>query len=287
MKYLIVALLLLSCGKKSIDPVRIEHAGLRAEIARIEPLLEWRCGLPTEPNRTDCSGDGISMAGRWFLDSGDTTRLPFVLASFGADNRPYRNSELPEYSGNSFSRDALMGILEITAATKDFAALDKLEDYTRRTGRLCPGDDRCDITPSMKLLMREARGYHPNALERAQDEVTIQAEALSTPPTYRTYLVLRKLRIKLETGNVTPGYQAAVDAIVKRFPQGIFQRIIAAKYRESESELNSAAEALEKCMSKWDNAGSDWIGNAIDKECADKSQGHELVAMAKWILKGE
>jgi len=59
------------------------------------------------------------------------------------------------------------------------------------------------------------------------------------------------------------------------------------KYRESESELNSAADALEKCMLKWDTAGSDWVGNAIDKECADKSQGHELVAMAKWILKGE
>jgi hypothetical protein len=208
-----------------------------------------------------------------------------VLASFGIDNRPYRNSEHPEYSGNSFSRDALMGILEITAATKDFSALDKLEDYTRRTGRLCTGDDRCDITPSMKLLMREARGYHPNALERAQDELTIQAEALSTPPTYRTYLVLRKLRIKLETGNVTPGYQVAVDAIVKRFPQGIFQRIIAAKYRESESELNSSADALERCMAKWDTAGSDWVGNAIDKECADKSQGAELVSLAKWIIR--
>jgi hypothetical protein len=178
-----------------------------------------------------------------------------------------------------------MGILEITAATKDFAALDKLEAYVAATGRLCPGDDRCDITPSMKLLMREARGYHPNALERAQDELTIQGEAVSNPPTYRTYLVLRKLRIKLDTGNVTAGYKAALDPIVKRFPQGIFQRIIAAKYRESEAELNSAAEALEKCMAKWTSAGQDWVGNAIDKECADKSQGHEITAMAKWILR--
>lgn len=285
MKLILAALLLVSCGKKSIDPVRIDHAGLRAQIARIEPLLEWRCGLPTEPNRSDCSGDAVSMAGMAAINGGFVEVYPHILASFGADNRPYRNSELPEYSGNSFSRDALMGILEITAATKDFAALDKLEDYTRRTGRLCPGDDRCDITPSMKLLMREARGYRPNALERAQDEVTIQAEALSTPPTYRTYLVLRKLRIKLETGNVTAGYQAAVDAIVKRFPQGIFQRIIAAKYRESESQLNSTADALERCMMKWDTAGSDWVGNAIDKECVDKSQGHEMVAMAKWIIR--
>ena len=285
MRLLIAALLLVSCGKKSIDPVRIEHAGLQAQVARIEPLLEWRCGLPTEPNRTDCSGDGISMAGRWFLDSGDVSRYPHVLASFGPDNRPYRNSDLPDYSGDSFSRDALMGILEITAATKDFAALDKLESYVAATGRLCPGDDRCDITPSMKLLMREARGYHPNALERAQDEVTIQAEALSTPPTYRTYLVLRKLRIKLETGNVSAGYQVALDAIIKRFPHGIFQRIVGAKYRESEAELTSAADALEKCMAKWTSAGDDWVGNAIDKECADKSQGHELVAMAKWIIR--
>jgi hypothetical protein len=42
MKYIILVLLLLSCGKKSIDPVRIDHAGLREQIARIEPLLEWR-----------------------------------------------------------------------------------------------------------------------------------------------------------------------------------------------------------------------------------------------------
>jgi hypothetical protein len=34
---------------------------LREQIARIEPLLEWRCGLPTEPNRTDCSGDWILL----------------------------------------------------------------------------------------------------------------------------------------------------------------------------------------------------------------------------------
>jgi hypothetical protein len=285
MRYIIAALLLVSCGKKTIDPVRIEHASLRYQVERIDPLLEWRCGLPTEPNRNDCSGDAISMAGRWFLDSGDVSRLPHVLASFGPDNRPYRNSELPEYSGNSFSRDALMGILEITAATKDFSALDKLESYVAATGRLCPGDDRCDITPSMRLLMKEARGYKPNALERAQDELTIQGEAVSNPPTYRTYLVLRKLRIKLETGNVTPGYQAAVDVILKRFPKGIFQRIIDAKYNESERKLASAANALELCMAKWTTAGQDWVGNAIDKECADSPQGHELVAMAKWILR--
>ncbi len=285
MRLLIAALLLVSCGKKSIDPVRIDHAGLRAQVARIEPLLEWKCGLPTEPNRTDCSGDGISMAGRWFLDSGDTSRLPYVLASFGTDNRPYRNSDLPEYSGNSFSRDALMGILEITAATKDFAALDKLEAYVEATGRLCPGDDRCDITPSMRLLMKEARGYKPTLVERIQDEATIQGEALSNPPTYRTYLVIRKLRIKLETKNVTSGYHAAIDAVLKRYPQGIFQRIVGAKYRESEAELTRAADALEKCMAKWSNAGDDWVGNAIDKECADKSQGAELVSLAKYILR--
>ena len=285
MKLLLPLILLASCGKKEIEPVRIEHAGLRAQIARIEPLLEWKCGLPTEPNRSDCSGDGISMAGRWMLDSGDVSRFPHVLASFGADNRPYRNSDLPEYSGNSFSRDALMGLLEATVATQDFRALDKLEDYVSRTGRLCPGDDRCDITPSMRLLMKEARGGKPTIAERIQDEATIQGEALSNPPTYRTYLVLRKLRIKLETGNVTPGYQSALDVILKRFPQGIFQRIINAKYQESTKLLNSAANALELCMYKWENAGDDWVGNAIDKECANKSQGHEMVSMAKYILR--
>jgi len=98
-------------------------------------------------------------------------------------------------------------------------------------------------------------------------------------------LVLRKLRIKLETGNVTPGYQAALDVVLKRFPKGLFQRIIDAKYNESERKLASAATALEICMSKWNTAGNDWIGNAIDKECADASQAHEMVAMAKWILR--
>jgi hypothetical protein len=73
--------------------------------------------------------------------------------------------------------------------------------------------------------------------------------------------------------------------VLKRYPQGIFQRVVGAKYRESEAELMSAANALEKCMSKWQKPGQDWIGNAIDKECASKSQGHELVAMAKWILR--
>jgi hypothetical protein len=133
--------------------------------------------------------------------------------------------------------------------------------------------------------MKEARGYKPNFAERIQDELTIQGEAVSNPPTYRTYLVIRKLRIKLETKNVTAGYHAAIDAVLKRYPSGIFQRIVGAKYRESEAELTSAADALEKCMAKWTSAGQDWVGNAIDKECADKSQGHELVAMSKWILR--
>ena len=286
MKLLIaLCFLLVSCGTKRVEPVRIEHEGLRAQIARIEPLLEWRCGLPTEPNRSDCSGDAMSMAGRWFLDSGDVSRFPYVLASFGPDNRPYRNSELPEYSGNSFSRDALMGILEITAATKDYTALDKLEEYVSRTGRLCPGDDRCDITPSMRVLMKEARGEKISIAERLQDEATIQGEALTSPPTYRMYLVIRKLRLKLETKNVTAGYHAAIDVILKRYPQGIFQRIVAAKYRESERQLFAAANALELCMAKWTKPGQDWVGNAIDKECADNSQGHEMVAMGKWILR--
>jgi len=133
--------------------------------------------------------------------------------------------------------------------------------------------------------MREARGYKPTLAERMQDELTIQGEAVSNPPTYRLYLVIRKLRIKLETKNVTAGYHAAIDVVLKRYPSGIFQRIVGAKYRESEAELTSAADALEKCMAKWTSAGQDWVGNAIDKECADKSQGHELVAMSKWILR--
>jgi hypothetical protein len=178
-----------------------------------------------------------------------------------------------------------MGILEITAATKDFAALDKLEDYVSRTGRLCPGDDRCDVTASMNVLIREARGEKISVAARLQDEGTVQAEAASNPPTYRTYLVLRKLRMKLETGNVTPGYQAALNIIVKRFPQGIFQRIVNAKYHESIPELEAVANSLEACMSKWTAPGQDWVGNAIDKECADSSQGHEMVAMALYVLR--
>lgn len=284
MKKFALLLCLASCGARDPKPLGIEHTGLQAQVERIEPLLEWRCGLPTEPNRSDCSGDAISMAGRWFLDTKDVSRLPFVLASFGPDNRPYRNSELPDYSGNSFSRDALMGILEITVASGDFSALDKLEDYTRRTGGLCPGDDRCDITPSMRLLMREVRGYNATFAERVQDEATIQGEAIAAPPTYRMYLVLRKLRLKLETKNVTAGYQAALDAALRRYPSGLFQRVLAAKYRHSEAQLHSAADALEVCMSKWENAGNDWIGNAIDRECAAHSQGHELVGLAKWIM---
>lgn len=283
MKQILCFLLLASCGRIP-KHIEIEHKALQEQISRIEPLLEWRCGLPTEPHRTDCSGDAVSMAGRWFLDTKDVSRLPFILASFGIDNRPYRNSEHPMYEGNSFSRDALMGILEVTVASGDFSALDKLEDYLSRTGRLCTGDDRCDLTPSMKLLMREVRGYNPTIGERLQDEATIQAEALAAPASYRMYLVLRKLRLKLETKNVTAGYQAALDVVLRRYPSGIFQRILASKYRQSEVELKSAADALVVCMQQWENAGDDWIGNAIDRECAAHSQGHELVGMAKWIL---
>jgi hypothetical protein len=133
--------------------------------------------------------------------------------------------------------------------------------------------------------MKEARGEKISPAERLQDEATIQGEALTAPPTYRMYLVIRKLRLKLETKNATAGYHAAIDVILKRYPSGIFQRIVGAKYRESERQLFAAANALELCMAKWDNAGNDWIGNAIDRECADAPQGHDLAAMAKFILR--
>jgi hypothetical protein len=284
---------LLGCGRKSStepnfpDPLR---AALTVQVERVEPLLLWSCGMPTEPNRLDCSGDGMSASGRVLLDGGvraDTWAA--MKASIGSDGRPWRAPDRVERQrDNSFSRDGFIGLVEATIATGDAVPLQRVLAYAQAHGNLlCPDatDDRCKLTPSVLTAARYAMRQSVKTAEKLLDENTILAEAHTAPANYRAYLVMRKLNIAIETGNFSSGYLASVNVMRKRFPNHPFVKFLAA--RADKTTFDGVVEQVTRCLAKWEKPGSQWWGDAgyFSNGCAADSQGHELIALAKRLLR--
>jgi hypothetical protein len=292
---IVLVLSVLGCGtgRKSTtepnfpDPLR---QALAVEVSRVEPLLTWRCDMPTEPNRTDCSGDGMSASGRVLLDGG---LLPAtweaMKASIGSDGRPWRAPDRVERQrDNSFSRDGFIGLVEATISSGDTVPLQKVLAYAHaHENQLCPDatDDRCKLTQSVLTAAKYASRQDVKVAERALDENTILAEAHTAPATYRAYLVMRKLNIAIETGNFSPGYYASVGVLRKRFPQHPFVQFLAA--RADKTTFDGVVQRITSCLSKWEKPGTQWWGDAgyFSNGCAADSQGHELVALAKRLLR--
>jgi hypothetical protein len=282
MRLLLALCLLSSCGKRvEAQPPHGIIEELQAEVERIKPLLLFGCGLPRESNQ-DCSGDGLSMAGRWLLDGrfADGT-WEAMKASIDPDGKPWRNSNRPEFDGGSFSRDQYLGLIEATVATGDGEPLRRVRAYAKANGNLlCPMESKCRVTPSVNLLAYEATGGRASVLERAQDEATLISEASANPPTYQSYLVMRKLNLWHELGHDTPGYRQAASILVKRFPKHIFARYVNVKMNGG--DMGPVATDLLACMKSWNEPGTEWWGGAFDG-CSPVSQGHELVALAKAV----
>ena len=276
--------LLASCGAKSLKPSSVDYPALAAEVARVEPLLSWRCGAPVASNVQDeCDLDSASMLGAYIYNAGEPERYETMLAML--DNGvPTRAPNKPVFEPGRFSRDAALGYVQASVGAGNPALVRALDAYISATGRLCAGDDRCNLTPSVRLLIHEAMGYKPTLAERALDEATIATEASTTPPSYRTYLVLRKLDVHFKLSGASVGYRHALDIVLKRYPQGVYQKILKAEI--DGASLVPVAEHLTKCLQRFPQPRrEDWIGNAIDVECSQNPMGHELVMLAKRILK--
>jgi hypothetical protein len=281
-------LMVLGCGRKEAKTPGVTSPNLEAEVARVEPMLLWGCDMPTEAGRSDCSGDGMSMAGRWLLDGGPDSRVwEAVKASIGEEGRPWRAPDrVGKQPSDSFSRDGFLGLLESTVAMKDKGPLEKVWAYAKRTGKLCPDatDGRCDVTPGVSILAREVLGEFVGSAERVADEATMTAEAIGAPGNYRAYLVARKIHLKARLGTLTRGYCHAVVVLRDHFPKNVFFRVVDAEC--GRGAWQPIAEAVSRCLGAWKNPGKEWTWNAGNSECIADSQGHELVSMAKYLLGG-
>jgi hypothetical protein len=152
-----------------------------------------------------------------------------------------------------------------------------------KKGNLCPGDDRCRITPSVRTAIKDVLGEKVGTAERALDAETVYMEAESAPANYLAYLVARKLMIHIRTKTMNKGYAMAAMRLSKRFPESLFIGVV--NNLANDEDHKHVAQALTDCLREWEEPGPDWWGSAINRHCTDKMQGHEMVALAKYLLR--
>jgi hypothetical protein len=293
MKRLLPLLILISCGTKEIAPAkpRADYPELRAQVERVEPQLLWCDGGVAFPRKNNVTkqplcdvGDSVSTTGAVY-GLGKIGNFSIIDHSIETDGRPWRHpSYVNRDTNNSFSRDAFIGAMEATFASKKFAPLKRLQSYVSRTGKLCPDatDNKCDLTPSVKTLLKYVTGQKVGVVERELDENTILAEVHTAPPGYRAYLTARKLRLIHITGHSTAGYGKSVTVLNSRFPNSFYVRILYAMYFGK--SFDTIAKDLAECLSRWEKTGKDWFGDAIEKGCTDKHHGADLVSLGKYLL---
>lgn len=288
MRLILIALFLLSCGAVETKKPAVDSPALLEQVERVEPLLAWTCDgrVPARAYDFPCvkEGDGVSMLGRWILDAGDTAKMSAIMDSIGPDGRLWRNPDrVNNDDADSSSRDQVLGLLEATVATRDREGLQSVMRYVQEEGNLCPGDDRCRITPSVRTLIKDVLGEKVGEIERTLDAETVYMEAESVPPTYQAYLVARKLMLHIRTKTLTAGYARAAKRLSERFPESLFIEVVNnVANGENHKHL---VKALTECLAKWQQPGGDWWGNAINRHCTDDMQGHEMVALAHYLLR--
>jgi hypothetical protein len=284
MRYILAVLLLSGCGTKELEPAKpkADYPELRDQVERVEPLLAWTCDgmIPARSHGFPCikEGDGVSMLGRIIADTGDRSKLPAVRSSIGPDGRLWRNPERVGNDGpNSASRDAFIGLLE----TRDKESIKRVMAYIKANGRLCPGDDRCDVTPSVRFLAEETLGVAHTKAEIAFDIETLWLEAETAPPTYRAYLVGRKLLAHIRLGNLNSGYARVAKRLNERFPRNPFLAYVNAV--ANKKSFDPIAKDLTACLAQWEGNGDAWHGNEM-AGCQKRSYGHHLIGLGYSIL---
>ena len=275
-----------ACGShKTTQKPDEKSTTLEQEIARVEPQIVWACDMPIEsPYRgLACSGDAMSMTGHVML-YGHMGNFDSVIKSISIDGRPWRSPvHVNNQASDSFSRDAFIGLIESTTASGNKEPLQRVWDYVQSTGKLCPdaGDGRCNLTQSVSILARDALGISVSSAERLEDFVTVNAEAATVPISYQTYLVSRKMGLKAMQNKLTPEYAHAISVLLARFPKNLFYRTV--NEMAHKGNFEPIVAELTKCLAQWKTPGKEWTWSAAGP-CIEDSQGHELVALGKFLL---
>jgi hypothetical protein len=290
MRTIILSLLLLSCGQLDVKKPAVNSPELQEQIERMTPLLLWCEGAPAFPRKNNITGqpncdvgDSVSTGGAVY-SLGGIGDVAAIERAMEPNGRLWRHaSYVRRDTSNSLSRDAEIGFYEAMEASKNFTLLRRHLRYTKSIGKLCPDatDNRCDITPGVAILARYVLGESVSMIERSQDASTILVEAHTAPPTYRAYLIARKLRLVYITGNADKYYEQAAKVLYSRFPKSMYIRVVHSLY--TNGGFNGVVKDLTKCMKEWKKPGMDWFGNAIDNVCTGNHQGSDLQSLAIFL----
>lgn len=287
---ILLALVLTACGSLSAPkaprlPAETSER-LSAQVHRMKPLLQYTCDgrVPARRQGFDCvrEGDAVSITG-WSLLYGRLGEWGAIEESIDGTGRPWRNPlRVGGDDDHSFSRDQLLGLLEGTIASGNRKGLFAVMRYVHETGKLCPGDSRCNLTGSTMLLAKLTAGEEVSEAERATDEWVTLLEAKNTPAGYQAHLISRKIMLHAFLGTLTEDYSRAAAILAGRFPKSLFVRTTDAV--ANRKDFGRIAEDLATCMASWEAPGNAWIGEEIEHGCQKRSYGHEYVALAKFLL---
>jgi hypothetical protein len=291
MKNIILFVLLFSSCAAPVDAntPQVVSGRLSAQVERISPLLAWTCDgrVPARSEGVECAveGDAVSMTG-WALLYGNLGQWSAISDSIDSDGRPWRNpSRVGGNDLNSFSRDQMIGLIEGTVASGDTSVLRSVVDYIDKTGRLCPGDNRCNITGSIMELWRLALGETVTAGESQINGWATEIEAKTVPPGYQVHLIMRKIMLHAKLGKLSSSYSKAAATLKKRFPKSLFVRTVDAV--ANRGEFVGVAEDLAACMERWERSGTGWVGEEVERGCQTSGYGHEYVSLAKFLLQSK
>lgn len=282
MKYLLLPLLLLSCGGRDTTAALDIKSLLKKELIRVEPLLLTCYGTPAKARKNNKTGEPNCEVGDSVTDAGFATlygRFDYktgLYNSLSEDGRPWRNPSYRDVDlDNSFSRDQLLGIIEYTVSTKDTIPLKNIMTYVKRTGKLCPdaNDNKCDMTQSMQVLVDLALGEDINVGEDLLDMATLAAEATGTDG-YQAFLVGRKVMLHKILGR--EGYNVAANTLYHRFPNNAFFAMVA-------GDNKRASELILVCLRAFKEPGS--VVASHYPSCPAITYGHDVVSVGRWLIR--
>jgi hypothetical protein len=292
--YFMCILFTLSCGvdSKPVIP-KIQSEKLALELARIKPLLPVSEGMAAFPGRNnitkELTGDvGDSMCFNGFsMLYGRVGKMSDVYKSVTEAGRPYRHpSYVDKDTNNSFSRDQYIGLMEASVASGDKSLLRKVWNYYKKTGKICPDGDACNMTTSLLLLSKQVLGDSFNKVEESSDEWVLQTEASSVPVGYQLGLVSRKLMLKAMTNNLTKAYGLAAKTAKNRAPRNLwFRTMNFVSNNGDDSDFVNIGNNLLVCLQSWKAPGKDWAFNHGNVQCWDNAVGWEYYSLGAFLLK--
>jgi hypothetical protein len=260
------------------------------QIQRLKTLrqvsLSWAPTTDNFPSKANQNQGDMVLFNGLLTYSGYMQAGPYIPASISDDGRPTRSPRLanaePELDG--FSKDMLLGILLYSVKTKDSKPLQKVMQYVKKTGCLCPksSDNRCKITPTIAYLTNKV-AKHLGIKERLFTYLNgplfslLEWTAASfNPKGYQLHLVAVKTLIRQELGE---DCYSTVEKLNERDINPFFVYL-------SGDKVKSYELLVERVSGLPNPSKFQWSWEREDSEKAyNESMGWDTVFMCNMLLK--